>query len=82
MDPAQKRDELAKQAASLVVVMVSYVASRIRRPIPEPDPQLYSLRCEAEQHRQRTLMAIYRSTDRECLSMIRMTRAHFFFCIV
>jgi hypothetical protein len=30
MDPTQKRDELAKQVASLVVVMVSYVASRIR----------------------------------------------------
>lgn len=78
MDGAQKREVLAKQAATLVVVMTSFVASRIRRPIPEPNPLLYALKCEAEQHRQRTLQAIYKSTDRECVSMIRMSRAPFF----
>jgi hypothetical protein len=78
MDAAQKREALAKQAATLVVVMVSFVASRIRRPIPEPNPMLYQVKCVADQHRQRTLQAIYKSTDRECLFMIRMTRAPFF----
>lgn len=80
MDGAQRREVLAKQASTLVVVMTSFVASRIRSPIPvpEPNPLLYALRSDAERHRQRTLQAIYNSTDRECISMIRMSRAPFF----
>jgi siroheme synthase len=81
MDAAQKREALAKQAATLVVVMVSFVASRIRRSILEPNPMLYQVKCVADQHRQCTLQAIYKSTDRECLSMIRMTRAPFLVCV-
>jgi hypothetical protein len=71
---------MAKQAAPLVVVMVAYVARRIRSS-PKPDPLLYHLRSDAEQHRQQTLQAIYKSTDVECLFMIRMTKAPFF-CFV
>ena len=55
MDPTQNREMMAKQAAALVVVMVSYVASRIRRSRPEPDPLLYQLRSDAELYRQHTL---------------------------
>jgi hypothetical protein len=78
MDGAQNREVLVKKASTLVVVVSSFVASRIRTPIPEPDLLLYSLRCEAKQHRQRTLQRIYRSTDIECVSMIRMSRTPFF----
>jgi hypothetical protein len=42
-----------------------------------PNPLLLAIRAEAEQHRQHTLNAIYNSTDIECLSMLRMTRAPF-----
>ena len=78
MDPAQNRELMANQAAALVVVMVSYVVIRLRRSSPEQDPLLYYLRSDAEQHRKQTLQAIFNSTDADCLSMIRMTRAPFF----
>ena len=78
MDPAQNHELMANQAAALVVVMVSYVVTRFRRSRPELDPLLYHLRSDAEQHRKQTLQAIYNSTDVECLSMLRMTRAPFY----
>ena len=78
MDPAQNRELMANQAAVLVVVMVSYVITRLRRSRPKPDPLLYHLRSDAEQHWKQTLQAIFNSTDAECLSMIRMTRAPFY----
>ena len=74
------REMMCRQAAALVVVMVSFVTSRLKRKRAdsEPDPLLYALRDEAEQHRQQTLNLIYNSNDEECLSMLRMTRAPFF----
>ena len=78
MDPAQNRELMANQAAALVVVMVSYVVTRLRRSRPKPNPLLYHLRSDAEQHRKQTLQAIYNSIDAECLSMLRMTRAPFY----
>ena len=84
MDPSDSREMMCKQAAAMVVVMVSFVTTRLKRKKPEPEPEsepdplLYALRNEAEQHRQQTLNAIYNSTDGECLSMLRMTRAPFF----
>jgi predicted chitinase len=62
----------------MVVVMLSFIVSRLRRSGPEPDPLLYHLRSDAEQHRKQTLQAIYNSTDVECLSMLRMARALFY----
>jgi hypothetical protein len=50
MDPAQNRELLASQAAVMVVVMLSFVVSRLRRSRPELDPLLYHLRSDAEQH--------------------------------
>jgi len=78
MDSAQNRELMANQAAALVVVMVSYAVTRLRRSRPEPDPLLYHLRSDVEQHRKQTLQAIFNSTDAKCLSMIRMTKAPFF----
>ena len=78
MDPAQNRELMANQAAALVVVMVSYVVTRLRRSRPKLDPLLYHLCSDAKQHRKQTLQAIYNSTDVECLSMLRMTRAPFY----
>ena len=72
------RELMANQATALVVVMVSYVATRLRRSSPEPDPLLYHLSSDAEQHRKQTLQAIYNSTYAECLSMLRMTRDPFY----
>ena len=63
MDPAQNHELMANQAAALVVVMVSYVVTRLRRSRPKPNPLLYHLRSDAEQHRKQTLQAIYNSTD-------------------
>ena len=55
MDPAQNRELMANQAAALVVVMVSYVVTRLRRSRPELDPLLYHLRSDAEQRRKQTM---------------------------
>ena len=73
------REMMCRQAAALVVVMVSFVTSRFKRKRAdsEPDPLLYALRDEANQHRQPTLNLIYNSNDGECLSMLRMTRSPF-----
>ena len=78
MDPSENHEMMARQAAGMVVVMVSVVVSRIKRSRLEPDPLLYELKTDAEQHRQQTLQAIYNSTDAECISMLRMRRAPFF----
>jgi hypothetical protein len=50
MDPAQNRELLASQAAAMVLVMLSFVVSRLRRSRPKLDPLLYHLRSDAEQH--------------------------------
>jgi hypothetical protein len=80
MDPSKNHEMMARQAAGMVVVMVSVVVvvSRIKRSRPEPDPLLYELKTDAEQHRQQTLKAIYNSTDDECIYMLRMRRAPLF----
>jgi hypothetical protein len=80
MNPSDNRDMMVRQAAGLVVVMVFVVVSRLKRKRPEPDPSLYDLKCDAKQHRQQTLQAIYNSTDSKCISMLRMKRAPFFPC--
>jgi hypothetical protein len=83
MGPFDSCEMMCKQAAAMVVVMVSFVTTRLKRKKPEPEigpnPLLYALRNEAEQHRQQTLNAIYNSTDGECLSILRMTNSLFCF---
>jgi len=80
MDPSVSREMMCRQAIALVVVMVSFVTSRLKRKRvdSEPNPLLYALRDEADQHKQQTLNLIYNSNDGECLSMLRMIRAPFF----
>ena len=59
MDPSVRREMRCRQAATMVVVMVSFVTTRLKRkrsgPDTEPDPLVYALRDEADQHRQQTL---------------------------
>jgi hypothetical protein len=81
---AKNRAMMVRQATGMIVTMVSVVVSTLKRKRPnsedehEPNPLLYNLRSDGEQHRQRTLLAIYHSSDVECIAMIRMRRAPFF----
>jgi hypothetical protein len=74
---------MVRQATGMIVSMVYVVVSTLKRKRPdsetEPEPNtlLYSLRSDGEQHRQRTLQAIYHSSNVECISMVRMRRAPF-----
>jgi hypothetical protein len=87
MDVPDTREMMVKQATIMIVSMVYVVLSTLKRlrdelePDTEPNPLMYSLRADAEQHRQRTLKAIYNSTDVECASMLRMRRKPFLFCV-
>jgi len=78
MDADASRSDLASQAAALVVVMVGYMSSRIKRKRSEEEPIVYGLRLEADEYKQKNLQVIYNSTDSECMAMFRMTRAPFY----
>ena len=72
---AENRAMMVRQATGMIVSMVSVVVSTLKRvrnehetePDLDPNPLLYDLRSDAEQHRQRTLQAIYHFIDVECL---------------
>jgi hypothetical protein len=68
---------MASQAAAIVLVMVCFVVTRLRRNNGQTELITYDPRTEGEQHRQRTLQMIYNIND-ECLAMLHMTRAPFF----
>jgi len=61
MDVSDTRDIMVRQATGMIVSMVSVVVSTLKRlrdepePDTEPNPLLYDLRSDAEQHRQRTV---------------------------
>jgi hypothetical protein len=61
MDVGESREMMVRQATGMVVSMVSVVVSTLKRLRDEPkldtepNPLLYSLRADAEEHRQRTL---------------------------
>ena len=59
MDPSMSRYMMRRQAAALTVVMVSFVATRLKRkmsePETQPDPLAPIIREQNEQHTQRTL---------------------------
>ena len=78
MDPYEHRHLMARQAAAMVVVMLSFLMTRLRRLRAKEEPIVYGPRSVAEKHRQNTLQMIHNSTDAECLAMLRMTRALFF----
>jgi hypothetical protein len=48
MDLSKNHEMMARQAAGMVVVMVSIVVSRIKRSRHEPNPLLYELKTDAE----------------------------------
>ena len=69
---------MASQAASMVVVMVALVSSKLKRAREEDEPICYGPRLEADEHREKNLSLIYNSTDAKCIAMLRMSRAPFF----
>ena len=70
MDADASISQLASQAAALVVVMVGYMSSRIKRKRSEEEPTVYGPRLEADEHREKNLQLIYNSTDFECLAIL------------
>ena len=78
MDADASRSHLPSQVAALVVVMVGYLLSKLKRKRSEEEPIVYGPRLEADKHRQKNMQLIYNSTDSECLAMLRMTRAPFY----
>jgi hypothetical protein len=79
MDQKTKLEMMGTQAAALVVVVVSFVVSRLRRFRGETETIPYSPRTKGDLHWQRTLQMIYNYNDAECIAMLRMRRASFFF---
>jgi hypothetical protein len=69
---------MASQTAAMVVVMVAFLFSRIKRMRGEVEPIPYGPRALADEHRKRNLDLIYNSTNKECIVMLRMSRAPFF----
>jgi hypothetical protein len=78
MDQNTKLAVMTNQAAALVVVLVSFVVTRMRKVYAQVESIPYGPRTESDQHRQRTLHMIYNYNDAECISMLRMRRAPFF----
>jgi hypothetical protein len=75
-----QHDLMARQAAAMVVVMVSFVVNRLRR-VRREEPIPYGPRTEAERHRQRTLEMLYNYNDIEYIAMLRMKRVPFFYFV-
>jgi len=69
---------MASQATTMVVVMVAFLFSRVKRLRGEDEPIVYGPRAIADEHRRKNLDLIYNSTDKECIAMLRMSRAPFF----
>jgi hypothetical protein len=77
MDENAHHDLMARQAAAMVVVMVSFVVNRLRR-VRSEESIPYGPRTHAERHRQSTLQMMYNYNDIECVAMLRMKRVPFF----
>ena len=69
---------MASQAAAMVVVMVALVSSKLKRRKGEDEPISYGPRLEADEHREKNISLIYKSTDAECIAMLKMCKAPFF----
>jgi glutamate synthase domain-containing protein 2 len=79
MDPNKQCAMMASQATAMVLVMVCFVVTRLKRNNGQTELITYDPRTEGEQHRQRTLQMIYNIND-ECLAMLHMIRALFSLC--
>ena len=82
MDADASRSHLPSQVAALVVVMVGYLSSRLKRKCSEEEPIVYGPRVVADEHRQKNLQLIYISINAECIAILRMSRAPFFLCVI
>jgi len=69
---------MASQVAAMVVVMVAFLFSRIKRLRGEDRPIPYGPTALVDEHRKRNMDLIYNYTDKECIAMLRMSRAPFF----
>ena len=78
MDLQQQRSAMASSTAAMVVVMVALVSSKLKRRRGEDELITYGPRLEADEHNEKNLSLIYKSTDAECIAMLRMSRAPFF----
>ena len=78
MDPTAQREMMVRQATAMVVVMLSFFVTRLRRIRAQLEPIPYGPRSLSQQHRLGTLQMILNNPDAECLTMLRMTRAPFF----
>ena len=77
MDLQQQRSAMASSTAAMVVVMVALVSSKLKRRRGEDELITYGPRLEADEHNEKNLSLIYKSTDAECITMLRMSRAPF-----
>ena len=55
MDPTNQHSVMATQAAAMVVVMVAFVFSRIKRLRGEDEPIVYGPKAIADEHRHKNL---------------------------
>jgi hypothetical protein len=78
MDPIAQCAMMARQATAMVVVMLSFLVTRLRRIRAQHEPVPYGPRSLGQQHRLGTLQMIFSCTYAECLAMLRMTRVPFF----
>ena len=78
MDPTAQREMMVRQATAMVVVMLSFLVTRLRIIRAQLEPIPYGPRSLAQQHRLGTLQMIFNNPNAECLAMLRMTRAPFF----
>jgi len=72
---------MVSQTASMVVVMVALVSSKLKRAREEDEPICYGPRLEVDEYREKNLALIYNSTDAECIAMLRMSRTPFSHCV-
>ena len=77
MDLQQQRCAMASQAAAMAIVMVALVSSKLKRRKGEDEPISYGPRLEEDEHREKNISFTYKSTDAECITMLRMSRAPF-----
>jgi hypothetical protein len=57
------RSAMASQTTALVVVMISFLSTRMKRIKRDTKPVLYGPRLASDEYRQKNLKLIYNSTD-------------------
>jgi hypothetical protein len=78
MVPIAQCAMMARKAATMVVVMLSFFVTILRRIRAQHEPVPYGPRSLGQQHRLGTLQMIFSCTNAECLAMLRTTKVPFF----